>query len=189
VVQTTTGKRATVDEATVLVPSDVVVAERPIGEEPYRYVFRSLAGKYLNDLDHHLDVPDPKWEEPDDLPELKRWARMAKANWLDRNKDEALRAALEQAYFDTRGTGKVVFRYRRGANGMVGTVTYGTDSDAIATALRADIKRGKLPFIAEIDQSRFIKVGEKKYANTDLGRALAFDEITRNGGNLEVVEK
>jgi TPP-dependent 2-oxoacid decarboxylase len=106
-----------------------------------------------------------------------------------RTDDEALRAALEQAYFDTRGTGKVVFRYRRGANGMVGTVTYGTDSDAIATALRADIKRGKLPFIAEIDQSRFIKVGEKKYANTDLGRALAFDEITRNGGNLEVVEK
>lgn len=188
-VQTTTGKRPAVDEAALLVPSDVVVDERPIGEEPYRYVFRSQPGKYLNDLDHYLDVPDPKWDEPDDLPEMKRWARLAKANWLDRNKDEKLRKALEQAFFDTRATGKIVFRYRRGANGMVGTVTYGTDSDAIATALRADIKRGKLPFIAEIDQSRFIKVGDKKYANTDFGRALAYDELAKNGGALELVEK
>ena len=188
-VQTTTGTRkAEINEAD-LAPSDTAQpAVRPIGAEPYKYVFRSEPRKYLG-LEHDMDCPDPKWDEPDDDPASRRWARFAKQSWKQRNPDEKLQEALAEAFMDNAGSRTLRFRYHQGPYNTVGTVTYSTDSDAIATVLRADIRKGKLPFIAEIDQSRYIKVGSKTYANTDFGRALAYDELAKNGGSLELLEK
>lgn len=189
-VQTTTAKRATIDESTLMIPDpEHAPVVRPIGAEPYKYVFRSAPGKYLGDLEHAMDCPDPKWDDPDDDPASRRWARFAKANWKERNPDEKVQTALTEAFMANGGSRIVKFRYHIGAHGSIGTVTLGTDSDAIATVIRADIRRGKIPFVTEIDQSRYVKVGNKAYANTDFGRALAYDDLAKNGGSLELVEK
>lgn len=188
-VQTTTGKRTATPESDLLVPSDTYQpAVRPIGAEPYKYVFRSQPKAYLG-LEHDMDCPELKWDDPDELPEARRWAVMAKQGWLQRNPDEKLQAALKQAFIDNRGSRTLKFRYHQGPYNTVGTVTFSTDSDAIATVLRHDIRKGKLPFISEIDQSRYVKVGKNAYANTDFGRALAYDDLAKNGGSLELIEK
>ena len=188
-VKATTAPRPEISETDLFIPSDEAAPEvRPLGEEPYKYVFRSAPTKYLG-LEHDMDCPDPKWDEPDDDPQARRWARFAKAAWLDRNKDPKIQAALTQAFFDNGGSRVLKFRYHRGPYNTVGTVTYSTDSDAIATVLRNDIRRGKLPFIAEIDQSRYLKVGDMTFANTEFGRAAAHDALLKHGGSLELVEK
>lgn len=153
-----------------------------IAELPNKYVFRSEPGRILADkgYDFYFDAYNPKWDDPDDLPEQRRWAKLAKANWERRNAPD-MRAALAAAVEELGGRNKITFRSERTPLGRV--CSYGTDSDAVAIVIRDGIKRGLLTYFKDesAGNDRYYVVGERAYANTPLGRELAMAESERTG--------
>jgi hypothetical protein len=74
-----------------------------------------------------------------------------------------------------------------GAEGMEDNtkieVYYATNSDAIAELIRREIaaQRGDFKFVFEVDQSVHLKVGDRRFANTEVGLKLAGDYMTKAG--------
>src|SRR5688572_21038164 len=93
------------DEALAAMNAAEVLLENPkqapviIGASKYHYTFKSRAGEILANkgYDYYFDAYDPKWDEPDDTPEMRRWAKLAKANWKQRNPDPAWQKTLARA--------------------------------------------------------------------------------------------
>jgi hypothetical protein len=152
-----------------------------IGDLPHKYVFRSAPGKRLG-AKIRFDYYQSRWDDPDDLPELRRYAVSAKANWMRRNSPE-MQQALRDAYAEL-GTEKITFRTHVTPTGRV--VSYATDSDAVAMVIRDAIRRGLLPHIDEVSKGndKVLRVGEKLFANTPVGRDMAMAESDRTGESI-----
>lgn len=160
-----------------------------IGESGKKYLFRSKRG-VLRGLRFKMDVKEDWWEDPQDDPASymgKSNARVFLQSWKRRNTGRE--ELLEKAYLDNGGP-NISFIKMPPVYGPDGTednrqieVYYTTDSDAIAEVIRAEIAagRGDFQFVYEVDQSSHLKVGEMRFANTDVGLKLAHDHMTRSG--------
>ena len=165
--------------------------ERPfvLGESGKKYLFRSKRG-VLRGLRLKMDVKEDWWEDPQDDPASymgKANARVFLQSWKRRNKGRE--ELLESAYLDNGGP-NISFIKAPPVYGADGTednrqieVYYTTDSDAIAEVIRQEIaaKRGDFQFVYEVDQSTHLKVGDKRFANTEVGLKLAHDHMTKSG--------
>lgn len=152
-----------------------------IGELPYKHIFRSEPGRILADrsYDFFFDAYLPKWDDPDDLPEARRYAVVAKANWKRRNSEE-MQAAIRAAEAELGDT-CIRFKSERTPAGRV--CSYYTNSDAVAAVIRHGIERGALTFFKEESKgnNRYYQVGERAYANNSIGRELAMAESEKTG--------
>jgi hypothetical protein len=152
-----------------------------LGASKYRYVFKSRAGEVLANkgYDYYFDAYDPKWDEPDDLPEQKRWAKLARANWAQRNPDKEWQATLARAFEANKFNRKLTFRSNRTPEGRVCILE--TNNPDIAAVIRNGIKKGDLNKFYEENNDRYLLVGEKAFAANTIGRELAFTEAERTG--------
>jgi hypothetical protein len=160
---------------------------RVIGEYRGKHVFRSHAGK-LRGCTYTMDCLKPTWEEPDDDPAARRSARISLQYWERRN-DEEQRETLAQALLDNQGSRKIKFKYVGTRTGHTGHVELETNSDAIAAVLNRAIASGDLQFIYYIDQSKYLKVGDKAFAANEVGQKLAMAESLSTNTGIEIIKK
>jgi hypothetical protein len=161
-----------------------------VGESGTKYLFRSKRG-VLRDLKYRMDCKEDWWEDPQDDPKShmsRTNARVFLQAWKRRH-DAEEQALLEQAFLDN-GSNMVSFVKAPpiyGAEGMEDNtkieVYYATNSDAIAELIRREIaaQRGDFKFVSEVDQSVHLKVGDRRFANTEVGLKLAGDYMTKAG--------
>jgi hypothetical protein len=159
---------------------------RVIGEYRAKHVFRSETGRYRG-LKYTMDVKRPTWEEPDDDPQARRFSKISLQRWNKRYTDEQ-KEMLAQALEDNEGR-KIKFKYVGTRTGVTGHIEYETNSDAIAYVLRMAIDKRELPGVFYIDQSKYLKVGDKNFATNDTGWKLAQAEATATGHSIEIIPK
>lgn len=191
---------AALTKPTEVTDSDIAVAmhkaavrkgEQPIpkviGEYRGKHVFRSRQGE-MRGLTYTMDIRKPTWDDPDDDPLSRRIARISLQRWLERHTEQQ-QADLEQALRDNQGYRKIKFKYVGTRTGVTGHVEYETNSDAIAAVLNRAIRAGKLTGIYYIDQSKYLRVGDKAFATNETGWKLAQAEATATGSSIEIIAK
>jgi hypothetical protein len=159
---------------------------RVIGEYRAKHVFRSETGRYRG-LKYTMDVKRPTWEEPDDDPQARRFSKISLQRWNKRYTDEQ-KEMLAQALEDNEGR-KIKFKYVGTRTGHTGHVELETNSDAIAAVLNRAIASGDLQFIYYIDQSKYLKVGDKAFAANEVGQKLAMAESLSTNTGIEIIKK
>jgi hypothetical protein len=164
----------------------ITALPRVIGEYRGKHVFRSEQGK-LRGRSYTMDCLKPTWEEPDDDPLSRRIAKISLQRWNKRHDDEQ-KAMLAQALIDNQGR-KIKFKYVGTRTGHTGHVELETNSDAIAYVLNRAIRAGELEYIYYIDQSKYLKVGDKAFATNETGWKLAQAEATATGNSIEIIAK
>jgi hypothetical protein len=160
---------------------------RIVGEYRGKHVFRSHPGK-LRGCSYTMDCLKPTWTEPDDDPASRRTARISLQYWERRNNEEQ-RATLAQALLDNQGSRKIKFKYVGLRTGHTGHVELETNSDAIAAVLNRAIADGGLQYIYYIDQSKYLKVGDKAFAANEVGQKLAMAESLATDTGIEIIKK
>ena len=130
----------------------------------------------------------PEWTDLPDDPIEKQAARRQLAAF-NRDYTKAEQALLNQA-LEELGSNRIVWQYVSGPAGSNGSATtgfvwYATDSDAVKFVIDDDLSHGgDGQFIKFIPQDTYLKVGDLAYANNDLARKLAFDEMERTGNPI-----
>lgn len=183
-----TGSDIAVAAHEAAVRNGVGAVPRVIGEYNSKHVFRSERAGLHRGLKYTIDACKPTWLDPDDDPVSRRIGRVSLQRWKERYTDEE-QANLEQAVIDNGGARKIRFKYVGLKSGATGHVEYETDSDAIAAVLKRAIGKGELPGIAYIDQSKYLKVGDKAFATNEGGWKLAQAEATASGNSIEIITK
>ena len=157
-----------------------------IGDMGKKYYWSSQS--HMGYLRGHVTVFEfsrPEWTDLPDDPMQKQAAR-AQLRAFIRNYTPEEQAALNRA-FEKLGTNRIVWNYVSGpanASGFstTGFVWYAEDDDDVAFAIRHDLSLGgDGQFIKEIPQDSYLRVGDKAYANNDLARKMAFEEMERSG--------
>jgi hypothetical protein len=160
---------------------------RVIGEYRGKHVFRSQPGK-MRGRSYTMDSLKPTWEDPDDDPLSRRIARISLQRWEQRHNAEQ-KKMLAQAVIDNQGSRKIKFKYVGTRTGHTGHVELETNSDAIAYVLNRAIKDGELEYIYYIDQSKYLKVGDKAFAANEVGQKLAMAESLSTNTGIEIIKK
>jgi hypothetical protein len=160
---------------------------RVIGEYRGKHVFRSQPGK-MRGRSYTMDSLKPTWEDPDDDPLSRRIARISLQRWEQRHNAEQ-KKMLAQAVIDNQGSRKIKFKYVGTRTGHTGHVELETNSDAIAAVLNRAIANGELEYIYYIDQSKYLKVGDKAFAANEVGQKLAMAESLSTNTGIEIIKK
>lgn len=174
-------------EAPEQIVAPVASAVHIIGDMGKKYYWSSQANMgYLRGHETLFPFTRPEWTDLPDDPMQKQMARRQKAAHLREYPDQKDRDRFDRA-LEYLGTNSIKWNYVSGPSNGAGYSTtgftwYATDNDDVAFVIREDLKRGgDGQFINEIPQDSYLRVGEKAYANNDLARKMAFEEMERTG--------